>query len=208
MDTRRPNCSHQEISYDTEGWHTWTEDEIDQYEKFWPRGTMQRTAFDLLLYTGQRSADVRQMKPVAITPYGVNVVAEFVDGVDVKQQKTKSFLTVPITDEIKKSLSTIQPDANFLVETSFGNPFTEKGFSNYISKAATKAGLPHCSAHGLRKSASTRLADAGCTEAEIMAITGHKTSREVSRYTRAANQRKLAQQAMQKMEQDRKRRLG
>jgi integrase len=148
-----PTARIKKISYDTEGWHTWTEDEIDQYEKFWPRGTMQRTAFDLLLFTGQRSADVRQMKPAAITPYGVNVVAQFVDGVDVKQQKTKGHLTVPITDEIKKSLSTIQPDAKFLVETSFGKPFTEKGFSN------TKGELSWANPRGFAKFSQKNISD-------------------------------------------------
>ena len=36
-----------------------------------------------------------------------------------------------------------------------------------------------------RKAAAARLAEQGCTEFEIMAITGHRTSKEVTRYTRA-----------------------
>jgi integrase len=47
----------------------------------------------------------------------------------------------------------------------------------------------------LRKSAATRLADAGCTEAQIKAVTGHQTSKEVERYTKARDQRLLAQDA-------------
>jgi integrase len=44
----------------------------------------------------------------------------------------------------------------------------------------------------LRKAAATRLADNSATEKEIMSITGHTTMKEVERYTKAANQKKLA----------------
>ena len=45
---------------------------------------------------------------------------------------------------------------------------------------------------------ATRLAELGCSEREIIAITGHKSVSEVSRYTKAAEQSKLAERAMQK----------
>ena len=38
--------------------HTWTEEEIAQFEMRWPIGTTERLAFSLLLYTGQRRSDV------------------------------------------------------------------------------------------------------------------------------------------------------
>lgn len=63
------------------------------------------------------------------------------------------------------------------------------------------AGIPGCSAHGLRKSAARRLAEAGCTMHEIMAITGHKSLKEVERYTRAVDQRANADVAMRKVQQ-------
>jgi hypothetical protein len=53
-------------------------------------------------------------------------------------------------------------------------------------------------AHGLRKAAARRLAEAGCSASEIAAITGHKTLAEVERYTRAADQERLARRAIQK----------
>jgi hypothetical protein len=55
--------------------------------------------------------------------------------------------------------------------------------------------LRHCSSHGLRKAAARRLAESDRSAHQIMAITGHTTLKEVSRYTKAANQRKLAGQA-------------
>ncbi|MEL6379255.1 MAG: hypothetical protein AAFQ29_05760 [Pseudomonadota bacterium] len=43
------------------------------------------------------------------------------------------------------------------------------------------------------------LAELGCTELEIMAVTGHSTSKEVERYTKAARRRLLAERAMSKL---------
>ena len=53
-----------------------------------------------------------------------------------------------------------------------------------------------CSAHGLRKAACRRLAEAGCSANEIAAINGHASLREVERYTRAADQERTARNAM------------
>ena len=50
----------------------------------------------------------------------------------------------------------------------------------------------------MRKAAARRLAEAGCSASEIAAITGHKTLAEVERYTRAADQERLARQAIRK----------
>ena len=62
------------------------------------------------------------------------------------------------------------------------------------------AGLPaRCVTHGLRKAAARRLAEAGCSANEIASITGHVTLEEVARYTRAADQKKLAREAMSKL---------
>jgi integrase len=50
----------------------------------------------------------------------------------------------------------------------------------------------------LRKAAGRRLAEAGATAHEIMAILGHRSLREVQRYTSDADQRRNAIAAMKK----------
>jgi hypothetical protein len=45
----------------TEGYRTWTEDDIAAFEATHPIGTLPRLALALLLYTGQRRADVVRM---------------------------------------------------------------------------------------------------------------------------------------------------
>src|SRR5215471_12252669 len=72
-----------------------------------------------------------------------------------------------------------------------------------VSDAIRAAGLPpRCVPHGLRKAASRRLAEAGCSASEIMAITGHKTLAEVERCTRAAEQERLARQAIKRQSEN------
>lgn len=108
-------------------------------------------------------------------------------------------LLIPIIPALAHALEAVpRSNLTFLV-TERGAPFTTAGFGNWFRDRCDEAGLPQCSAHGLRKLAATRLAEAGCSEREIMAITGHKSLSEVSRYTKAAEQSRLAEQAMHRM---------
>jgi integrase len=84
--------------------------------------------------------------------------------------------------------------------SELNRPFSANGFGNRFRKWCDDAGLPpKCSAYGMRKAAASRLAESGATELEIRAITGHQTSREVTRYTKAANQKLMAKSAMEKL---------
>ena len=65
-----------------------------------------------------------------------------------------------------------------------------------------EAGLNHCSAHGLRKAGARRLAEHGATEWEVMAFLAHRTAKEASRYTAAANRARLTTTGMAKLGAD------
>ena len=84
--------------------------------------------------------------------------------------------------------------------TSFGKPFTAPGFGNLFRDWCNEADLPRgLSAHGLRKAACRRLAEAGCSANQIMAISGHRSMGEAEKYVRAADQVMLAESAMKKV---------
>lgn len=169
------------------GFHTWTDDQIAQYEAAHPVGTRARLAFDLLLYTGQRRGDVVRMGRQHVR-----------DGaLEITQAKTGTRLALPLHSALRASIDAAAPAVHltFLV-TAAGAPFTAAGFGNWFRTCCRAAGLPHeCAAHGLRKAAARRLAEAGLTTHEIMAVTGHRTLAEVERYTRAADQARLARAA-------------
>ena len=81
--------------------------------------------------------------------------------------------------------------------TKSGKSYGANDFSEQFRKWCDDAGLPpECSFHGLRKAALTRLADAGKTVHQIAAVSGHKTLKEIERYTKAADQRRLAREAL------------
>ena len=83
----------------------------------------------------------------------------------------------------------------FLV-TAKGTPFSGPSFGNWFGDACSAAGLKDRSAHGLRKTAAIALAEAGCTTKQIQSITGHRTIREIERYTRGVAQAELAKDAI------------
>jgi integrase len=85
----------------------------------------------------------------------------------------------------------------FLI-TDYRKPFTPAGFGNAMRDWCDQANLHHCSAHGLRKACATALAEAGATSHEIAAVTGHQSLEEIERYTRTAERKRLADQAMKK----------
>jgi integrase len=110
-------------------------------------------------------------------------------------------LWIPIHPALQEVLDAADADIGTILLTAFGQPFTPNGFgSGFMALKIDKAGLPkRCVTHGLRKAAARRLAEAGCTANEIASITGHATLQEVSRYTKAAEQQKLAQAAIKRL---------
>lgn len=187
--TDNPAKGIRALNTDSDGFPAWAEAEIGAFEAYWPVGTKERLAFDLLLYTAQRSGDVRNMGWMDVK-----------DGkILVCQEKTSAKLALPIHARLKPSLDLAQIDYPTFIATQHGHAYTAAGFGNWFRGAVQEAGIKDRSAHGLRKSAATRLADAGCSEAQIKAITGHVTAKEVERYTKARDQRVLAEAAMAKI---------
>lgn len=177
----------------SDGHHTWTEAEIAKYEARWPLGTRERLAFDLLLYTAQRSGDVRQMGRQHVH-----------DGhVTVRQEKTGQPLEIPMHPRLVASIAAFNSGHLTFIVTKDGDPYSARGFGNWFNDSAQDAGLDKGrTAHGLRKAAARRMAEAGCTPHQIAAVTGHKTLKEVERYTRAAAQKALAGSALAKIAPD------
>lgn len=131
------------------------------------------------------------------------------DSVRVVQQKTGRKLTIPLHQDLLTILATTERKHVTIINTEYGKPFTVDGFSQWMRDAITAAGLPlECQPHGLRKAAGRRLAEAGCTAHEIMAVLGHKTLAEAEKYTRDADQLRLAGAAITKLEGRKKNRVA
>ena len=172
--------------YKTDGIHSWTEQEIEQFQSRHALGTRARLALALLLYTAQRRGDV------------IHMGRQHVRGgmISVHQKKTGTKLQIPVHPSLGKVLESTAADHLTFLVTERGVPFSEAGFGNWFRERCDEAGLGRCSAHGLRKAACRRLAEAGCSEKQIAALSGHISLSEVQRYTKAADQVRLAREAM------------
>jgi integrase len=118
---------------------------------------------------------------------------------DVKQQKTGTALSLPIF-KVPELLAVIDATPSghltFLTKDS-GKPYGPTEFSGQFRAWCDEAGLPRgCTFHGLRATGCTRKADSGCSAHEIAAWSGHLSLKEVERYTKSADQKRLAVQAM------------
>ena len=182
-----PTQGVRRLRYVSDGFRQWSEDDIALFEAHWPSGSRPRLAMALLLYTGQRPGDVARMGRQHIQ-----------DGrLVLTQRKTGTRLSLPIHAALQAELAHVPAGQLLFVVTEAGQGFSDAGFSGWFSERARMGKLPDgCTAHGLRKAAARRLAEAGCSAHEIAAITGHKTLKEVERYTRAADQRGLATSAL------------
>lgn len=116
--------------------------------------------------------------------------------IGVRQQKTGTALRIPLYPALVLILANTSREHLTFLTTSFGKPYTAAGFGNWFREQCDAAGLSKCTAHGLRKAASRRLAEAGASNQMIKSITGHRTEKEVARYTAAADQELVAIRAM------------
>ncbi len=159
------------------GFHSWTIDEVRQYETTHAIGTKARLAMALLLYTGQRRSDV--------VTFGKQMIR---DGrLHYVQQKTKKRMATKMIGPLLAIIEATPKGGLTFLETHRGMPYTANGFGNAFREWSDEAGLHHCSAHGLRKALASRLAELGVSASHIQQTLGHETLSEASRYTKAAD---------------------
>lgn len=179
-----------------EGRHPWSEEEVAQFERRHAIGSKARLALALGLYTAQRRSDAVRMGWQHVSRKLVD--GKWKDVIAVRQDKTDTPLKIPMHPQLMQVLTASPRDNMTFLVTERGAPFAKAGFGNWFRDRCNEAGLPQCSFHGLRKTAPTRLANAGCSAHEIAAITGHKSLKDVQHYTLAADQERLAHQALAK----------
>jgi len=120
----------------------------------------------------------------------------------VARRTTGKTLQIPVHPALAEILARTPTQHLTFLTTEVGEPFRPPGLSSKFRVWCDEAGLPHCSAHGLRKAQCRRLAEAGCSVHEIAAISGHNTLSEIRRYTEAVEQARLAKAAMARLRRE------
>jgi integrase len=151
-------------------------------------GTREYLALALMLNTAQRRSDAIRLGPQHIRA-GRLVFS---------QKKTGKHLDLPIIAELRTAIDACPSGHLTFLVTDHGAAFTDAGFGNWFAEKCRAAAVPG-RAHGLRKAAAKRLAEAGATNQELKAWTGHTGDDEVALYVAAANQRTMADSAALKL---------
>jgi enterobacteria phage integrase len=165
----------------------WTDAEMAAFERRWPLGAKQRTAYALMLNVGAARVDVHRMTWAQID----------IDGIEYTRRKTGVAVAIGMVAELRAALNSAARSHMTIINTEFGKPFTIDGFSGFMRDAISKAGLPlDCKPHGLRKTLGRLLADAGVSAHDIMATLGHTTLTQAENYTREADRRRGGRRAV------------
>ena len=153
-----------------EGFKTWSEADIAQFENRHPVGSRARLALALLLYTGQRRGDVIRMGPQHVNN----------GAIELRQQKTKTCLAIPIHPALAESMSaTPSNDLPFLSLKKASHSLPD--ISPMVPHGVQKLALPmvcRLTDCGRQRLGVSLRADA--LRIRLQPMTGHKTLREVS----------------------------
>ena len=177
----------------SDGHEPWTRAEVEAFRTRWSIGTVQRAIFEMLHWTGARISD-----PVKI---GRGMVGA--DGVlTFKQTKTGDLAYVPWTCLLPHFAAAMQADRDMMHEalkacaghmtflaTKQGRSRSAKAIGGDLAKSAWLAGV-NKTAHGLRKTLATALADGGATTFQVASWTGHQSLSEVQHYTKSAERKR------------------
>lgn len=173
------------MKYATDGFYTWTLDEVEAFRTKFPVGTKARLALELLLFVGVRRGDFVRLGPQHVRGAAIRFVP------NKTRKKKAEAQEIPILPRLQEVLDASPTgDLAFFV-TALGKPFTAAGFGNWFADRCKEAGVPG-RAHGLRKAGATMAADEGATVHQLMAMYNWSTPHQAMTYTKKANQRKLA----------------
>lgn len=175
------------VKYKTDGFHTWTEDEIAQYQARHAIGTKARLALEIMLWTAQRRGDARTFGPGQVKAGRMRYT----------QEKTGKELWLPLAPQLAAAIEgmpTVGLKAYLVTEA--GAPFSDAGFGNWFREQCDAADLPHCTAHGLRKAITRRMAENNASQGGMKAVGGWSNDREVAIYAAKASQSRLADKTL------------
>jgi len=173
----------------TTGHHTWTPEQVEQYQEHHSSGTSPRLVLEVILGTGAARQDACAMGRT-------NIKGPIIW---YRRGKTGQDVSLPLEylPELQHELQQLPHKQVLFFTHGDDKPYTVESFGNWFADQCDAAGLPsECRAHGLRKLGATRLAERGATEFQIMAFLAHKTPYEARRYVQAANRATLASEAL------------
>lgn len=181
----------------TDGFTAWNREQLLKFLDAHPVGTQPHLAMMLLIGTACRRSDLVLLGPQHVRQVSDHQQLTFTQAKHAFDEDTR--VTVPIIRPLREALGPMDSYADTFLVTEYGRPFSKNGFGDRFRKWCDEAALPkNLSTHGVRKAVGALLADAGCSEYEIMSFHGHADARTAEIYTRTANRKLLASNAASK----------
>jgi integrase len=179
------------------GYPEWTDEDEAKFIARWPLGTRQYLALMVHVCTGLRRGDAVRLGRQHFKKGVISIKSAEKNGVE---------LTIPLHPKLAEAINACPPSGLHILETSYGKPWVKESYGNDFHDWTKAAGVVQegtgrsKNSHGIRKLAATRIAEAGASEAELMALFGWTDPGMARHYTKAANAKKLALQAAMKGE--------
>jgi integrase len=188
---RESRASGRKAGVDEEDGHkTWSEEELAKFERAYPIGSYERLVYSILLYTGLRIGDAARLGRQHIQKDGT---------IQLRNEKTGAVVYLPILAPLRQALAAGpkgRPEQLAFITLGRGTNVGKEHLGAWFSEAAERAGLLDCTAHGIRKAAARRLAEAGATVNQLMAIFGWARPDMAIKYTREASKKHMAAEAI------------
>lgn len=187
--TINPTKAADRIRDGSDGFHTWSTEELAQFLKFHGPGTKARLVFLLAMNTGAARADLCRLTWSNVR-----------DGqISYRRGKTGVGGKYTILPELAAELAILPRDVMILISHGAGLPYKPETLGNWFKDQCRAADLPNCALHGIRKGMATAIADGGGTEFEVMAFLCHATPKEAATYTRKADRGRLADSGLSRL---------
>ncbi|KZL18356.1 Tyrosine recombinase XerC [Pseudovibrio sp. Ad37] len=180
------------------GHHTWTHDEMGQFTAHHKPGTKAHLCYTIIRFTGLRISDVSRLGPKHIYTDQETGLQHFKIAPMKNENNTATVIDMPVLPPLAAAIKDMDSQNTF-IETTWGKQYSIKGLGNRFSSWSDQAGLPHCSAHGIRKADAVIAAEQGATAHELLSMFGWEKLSTAEIYTKKANTKKLSQTGSSKL---------
>ncbi|GEM92476.1 integrase [Cereibacter sphaeroides] len=189
--TENPAVGIKKLNKGGGGAAAWTADDLKRFREAHPFGTTAHLWLTLQMFTACRIDDARKLGRSNEIDRGGTLWLEFQPG-----KKGSAPVSIPMLPPLLKAARAQKVQGATYLLTAAGKPFsTAESLRNRVQKWCAAAGIEGKSSHGIRKAAAELLAEAGCTQHQIMALMAHTQAKTSEIYTKGAQRRLLAADA-------------
>ena len=170
----------------------WSADDMRKFKDTHPPGTTAHFWLTLEAFTAGRIGDLVWLGRDQETTRHGHLWLEW-----QPRKKGSAFVSIPMLPPLIEATRAARVIGPTYLLTDQGKPFaTPEALRNRVQKWCASAGLVNRSSHGVRKAVGDMLAEAGCTQHQIMAVMAHTQARTSEIYTKDVSRQNLAAAAM------------